>query len=167
VNTLEQQLLTDAAVFDTVEPPPGFRAELGQTIRRLPPPAAPPRRGLSSTTVRLALAAAAAIAFLLFVGSLADTNQKDVAVEDGSPTMPVVYNPPQPGPESSAVDDRLVAVESGVPGVTAASVHRAGVARSEFVDAKLEQEWMYIKADAKALSGPFRSAMPSALYRRR
>jgi len=75
----------------------------------------------------------------------------------------VVYNPPEQEASPVVVDHRVVTVDAGV---AAASVNGAGEVRSEFVDAKLEQEWMYIKADAKALSGPFRSAMPSALIRR-
>jgi len=168
VTSLEQQLLNDAAVFDRVEPPRGFRADLGKTIRHLPPPAPPPRPGLLRPAFRLALAAAAAIAFLLFLGNLASDNQNDAVVEgEGDPeTNPVVYNPPEQEGSPVVLDSRFGAGDRGVAGVAAASVNGAGEVRSEFVDAKLEQEWMYIKADAKALSGPFRSAMPSALIRR-
>lgn len=162
MTTLEEQLLSDAAVFDTVELPRGFRVELGQTIRRLPPPAPPPRTGIFRPAVQLAMAAAAAIAFLLFVGSQAAGDQNDPV---GGAAGPVVDVPPESSP-SLAADDRRVISESG-PVVTAAAMHGTGEVRSEFVDAKLEQEWSYIKADAKALSGPFRSAMPSALIRRR
>jgi len=165
VTTLEQQLLSDTTVFDSVELPRAFRAELGKTLRHLPPPAPPARKGvLLKPSFRLALAAAAAIALLLYVGSRSGDDSQQVAGEDGS-AEPQVENVQPNAP--SAPEHHLVMAESGgLPGVTAASVYGAGGdPRSEFVDAKLEQEWIYIKADAKALSGPFRSAMPSALYR--
>jgi len=164
VTTLEQQLLSDATVFDSVEFPRAFRAELGKTLRHMPPPAPPARKGVLKPSFRLALAAAAAIALLLYVGSRSGDDSQQVAGEDGSAELQIEYVQPN---SPSVPEHHLVMAESGgLPGVTAASVYGAGGdPRSEFVDAKLEQEWIYIKADAKALAGPFRSAMPSALYR--
>jgi len=182
VKTLEKQLIADAALFDKVEPPRGFRDELSKTIRYLPPPAAP-RRPLAFPRLRVGLAVAAAAALVV----VAVNHDPERGTTDiGQAGQLGQTAPPAPakagGAGATAAAPKAVPVNHGAPVSAASALTSAAVSvrvgssgqvggddtalRSEFVDGKLEQEWKYLKEDAKTFSSPFRSAIPT-LYRHR
>lgn len=165
MNALEHQLIADATLFDRVETPPAFRRELGQTLRQLPPPVAPTSSMLRPWFIGAIVTAAAAAAVIVFLGCIIGLEQpQNAVVGNGDPTPTGTQGghsslePLLPQTPDSAVP--VIAVID-LPGDLATKP-----VRSEFVDSTLEKEWNYIKADAKVLSGPFRSAMPSAIYQR-